>query len=204
MSKTLSLVHRTLVWFALWFAPVAIIDMLLVRSVGADHLGRLLDALNTVTFLWVLTLAYFPVALVFSHRFREKFLPQLAGFAERDEREEAITATAARHTFLITLALQLVFLVMSFATVGLVRTPDGHGTLSVGFGLSSQAFNFVQHRAPGPDNAAKSPPPVDTTVDQWWINLMPPGGAPALLVLLLVQLCAFRVISRRQYAGVDP
>jgi len=196
-------VHRALVWFALGFAPLAVIDMVAVKLMGDAPLHPALSALNTVAFLWILTLGYFPLVLLFSRGFRERLLPQLAGFVERDEREEAITATAARHTFLIVLALQLVFLVMSLTTVSLLRTPDGHGTLSVGLAMSSSDLDFYRYVSSTPTSPAVPGPTLQDGAQMWIVHLLPPGSALPLLILVLVQLAAFRATSRRQYEGAD-
>ncbi len=54
--------------------------------------------------VWAATIVYFCCCLVWSTSFREALLARLSGFRERDEREEIVTAKAARSVFLVTLA----------------------------------------------------------------------------------------------------
>ena len=54
--------------------------------------------------VWSATIAYFCGGIVWSTGFREALLSRISGFRERDEREEIVTAKAARSVFLVTLA----------------------------------------------------------------------------------------------------
>lgn len=53
---------------------------------------------------WCASVVYLCGCIVFSTSFREALLARLSGFSERDEREELVTAKAARSVFLATLA----------------------------------------------------------------------------------------------------
>ena len=46
----------------------------------------------------------FLLCVAFDAGFRERLLARIAGFSERDEREELVTAKAARAVYLVTLA----------------------------------------------------------------------------------------------------
>jgi hypothetical protein len=53
---------------------------------------------------WAAAVVYFCCCLVLSMDFREALLARVSGLSERDEREELVTAKAARSVFLVTLA----------------------------------------------------------------------------------------------------
>lgn len=63
-----------------------------------------LPAWGWVIGVWAATIVYFCGCIVWSTNFREALLSRISGFKERDEREEIITAKAARSVFLVTLA----------------------------------------------------------------------------------------------------
>ncbi|MBI3288765.1 MAG: hypothetical protein HYZ74_04525 [Elusimicrobia bacterium] len=54
--------------------------------------------------LWSASALYFLGCMAFSTGFRERLLTRIAGLNERDEREEIVTAKAARAVYLVTLA----------------------------------------------------------------------------------------------------
>lgn len=71
-------------------------------------LARLLETLSAawgrMMAAWSLSAVYFVGCLIFSTTFRERLLTRVAGLEERDEREEIVTAKAARAVYLVTLA----------------------------------------------------------------------------------------------------
>jgi hypothetical protein len=85
--------------------PAALLAFLaLERTVGgARVLERLAPAWGWLMGAWFLSGVYFCACLVASAGFRERLLARLSGFQERDEREELVTAKAARAVFLATL-----------------------------------------------------------------------------------------------------
>ncbi|MBI4249684.1 MAG: hypothetical protein HY611_09290 [Elusimicrobia bacterium] len=199
MKNALLKAHKIIVRYALFYAPVyaALSATLFTRYGDAVPEGGMFDAANNLGFAWILSLAYVFLALLFYRRFRETLLARLAGFKEGDERERLVTADAARATFLLMLALQIVLLVMSLTAIRLVRNPDGHGMLSVGMRLSSEQFDIYslpegQPPAPGPLGSVEIGGP-----------LLPPNMSILLLLLLLVQIGAFKLVSSRRYEGLE-
>lgn len=71
---------------------------------AAGVLERFLPAWGWMIGVWSAAAVYFFCCLVGSTDFREATLSKMAGFRERDEREEIVTAKAARSVFLVTLA----------------------------------------------------------------------------------------------------
>ena len=199
MKKYLAWIHRCAVGYAVLFSPFCILIGYWVSRYGENGpAGRvpnyLFHVLMNLGFVWVLCLAYCVLALLFHKTFRESLLSRLAGFHEQDERERLVTARAARATFLLTLALQIALLIMSLTAVHVVRTPDGHGSLSIWIGLRSDDFD-VRARPAAP---APSEPPLSLDYER---HLVPLNAAPVLLLTILVQLGGFRLFSRRRYAG---
>jgi len=154
-----------------------------------------LKTLNNLGFIWILSIAYFFLTLLFYGTFRESILSALAGFKERDEREQLVTAKAARATFLFMLAVQLVMLIMTFTSIHLLRTPDGHGTLTVGMHIDTALHgNLLNGADISPSNTQV---PETTDIHRY---LLPPNFAGILLFLILAQIITFKLVSHKYYA----
>ncbi|MBI4054765.1 MAG: hypothetical protein HY402_01380 [Elusimicrobia bacterium] len=199
MKNVLLKLHKIVVRYALFFAPgfIAFYTYWLTRYGDKVPEGGFIGFINTFCFIWILSLAYVFLALLFYKDFRETLLARLAGFKESDERERIVTSNAARTTFLMTLAIQIVLLIISLTNVHLVRNPDGHGVLSVGLGFSSDQFDIY---ALPSNRSARSAPLGSVEVGG---NLLPPNISPILMLLLLVQIGIFKLVSRRHYEGID-
>lgn len=175
--------------------PVTVIYARILQRYGDQAPDTvLLKILNELGFVWVLSTAYFFLALVFYRAFRESLLTRLTGFKERDEREQLVTGKASRATFLFMLALQIMLLIMSLTNVHLVRNPDGHGTLSIGMGIDSSLHGDLFH-------GARQPVADSTTSGRLEINrfLLPPNLAVVFFILILMQFLVFRLFSRKYY-----
>lgn len=193
MRAHLKRAHRWIVGYAVLFSPCSLLFVYwITRNGGTMPEGGIYSVMNDLGFAWVLCLAYCVGALVFYQEFRESLLSRLAGFREQDERERLVTAHAARNTFLLTLALQTVLLILSLTTVSVYRGPDGHGWLNIGMGFSSSNLDLWAREAP----ARESGPGL-----HFGGHLLPPNMAPIFLLAILVQLAAFRLSSRRGYEG---
>lgn len=70
----------------------------------AAILERAMPVWSWMIGVWCATIVYFCGCMIVSTDFREALLARLSGFMERDEREEMMTAKAARSVFLVTLA----------------------------------------------------------------------------------------------------
>lgn len=103
--KALALLHRAVLLYMAVFAVPALLGFLLptLPAAAVRPLEWFARAGNGLMGLWFLSAVYFCVCLVLSPAFRETLLAKAAGFKERDEREELVTAKAARSVFLMTL-----------------------------------------------------------------------------------------------------
>lgn len=198
MKNILRKVHRTVIWYSLILGPITVFYGYWISKHEEKMLGLLSKLLNNLGFLWVLSLVYIFLALVFYREFRESLLARLAGFKEGDEREELVTAHAARTTFLLMLAVQIVLLVMSLTSFHMVMNPhpdaDGHrDLLTIGMKFSSDQLDIY------------SVPPVPSISGPGSSELkgylLPPNMSLILLLLILIQIGAFKLISRRRYEG---
>lgn len=104
-NRIVSFLNRAvLTYLAVFTVPALLVFFLLDLAASAT---RIMESLAPVwgrlMGLWFLSAAYFCGCLILSGGFRETLLTRIAGFKERDEREEIVTAKAARSVFLITL-----------------------------------------------------------------------------------------------------
>lgn len=197
METILKKIHKAILWFALLLLPVFLLYAGWT-ALGLKGLPEWLTekVLNNLGLAWVLSLVYLIASLVFYKVFREKLMARLAGFREGDEREHIVTSEAARATFLLTLSVQIVFLILSLTSVHIVRNPDGHGFLSIGMGFGMEHLNLGKETG-----AAPVPAPVNPAGMEFKTYILPPGTTLILLALILTQLLAFRLFSRRRYEG---
>src|SRR5262249_34575248 len=141
---------------------------------------------------WVLSAIYFVAAMVVSRSLRESLMKRLAGFSERDEREEQVTASAARATFLLMLSIEVVGLLMTLTKVSLDWDPVAKGPkglLSIRVGFRPEHWNTFAFAV---EKAAASGPQWT-----WATSLLPPNMALPMLALILLQLAGFRIFARR-------
>lgn len=205
MKKALIKLHKVILWYLAIVTPVMLPVYLYVYlkyrkgvedTVSYQAQGFLGAMFNNLGFIWILSVAYFFMALVFYPSFRERLMSRLAGFKERDEREELVTAKASQRTFLLMLSFQIVLLIMTLTNISMVRQPDGHGVVQVGIGLkSTKHFSlFTGVEAPKVDIDAKGTMEVGG-------YLLPPNMFMVFLILIMVQIFSFRLFSQRQYKG---
>lgn len=108
MGKTdrpLAFLHRAvLAYLAIFTIPALLAFFLLdLTASGTRIMESLTPVWGWLMGLWFLAAVYFCCCLILSVGFREALLTRISGFKERDEREEIVTAKAARSVFLITL-----------------------------------------------------------------------------------------------------
>lgn len=105
IDKIRFFVHRAvLAYLAIFTIPALLAFLLLdVTASGTRIMESLTHVWMWLMSLWFLSAAYFCGCLVLSGSFREALLARMSGFKERDEREEIVTAKAARSVFLVTL-----------------------------------------------------------------------------------------------------
>lgn len=192
MKNLFKKAHKAIVLYAVAFAPVWTLYLGYWTMVKGEEVPQ--GFVNNMGFAWVLSLAYVVLALIFYRNFRETVVARLAGFKESDEREEIVTAHAARRTFLLTLAVQVVFLIMSITNIQVYRNLDGKGYLTVGMGFSSSQFDIYSL-------------PTDSGLPSqgvlWGVggHLIPSNMTVVFLLMIFVQIAAFRLFSCRHYEG---
>ncbi|MBI4061053.1 MAG: hypothetical protein HY403_06450 [Elusimicrobia bacterium] len=118
IDRLLAFLHRAvLAYLAVFTVPALLAFFCLDLTPGfARIMERLAPVWMGLMSLWFLSAAYFCCCLILSGGFREALLTRLSGFKERDEREEIVTAKAARSVFLVTLG----FLIAA-GLIGMVR-----------------------------------------------------------------------------------
>lgn len=203
MKKILVRLHKAVLAYALWGWTIMLLDAGLDAWLG-EPASWWRNALNDAGFAYILCAAAALITLVADRDRRERVMARLCGVREGDERERAVTGEAAKTTLLLSLALQVVLLVLTLTTVQLVwnaAAPKGtpHGLLSVGLKFSSSDQLGAFRLAP-PAAAAVPAEPGRVLINGY---LLPPAAFPILLVLILLQLAAFKAFSRRRYEGMD-
>jgi len=204
MKNAFAKLHKAVLACALWGWPIIFIDAGLDAWLG-EPTSWWRNLLNDGGFYWILCAAAALATLVFDRERRERVTARLCGVREGDERERAVTGDAARTTLLLSLALQIVLLVLTLTTVQLVwnaAAPKGtpHGLLSVGLKFSSSqhlgAFGFA-----ATDSRSAAPAEPGRVIVNGY--LLPPAAFPILLTLILLQIGAFKAFSRSRYEGMD-
>ncbi|HOX22278.1 MAG TPA: hypothetical protein PLL10_02345, partial [Elusimicrobiales bacterium] len=184
-EQILRKIHRTVLWYTLLSTPVVLTYVRWFS--GPDEVspqGLFHRGMNLMGGLWVVGGFYLVLALVFYKEFREGLLSRLAGFKERDEREQHATADAARSTFLLMLGVEIVFLLMSLSTFEIVKKPNGHGLLKVGAALGPEHADLFSPNPPAALQVSAMPEGTVSVV----AHLLPPNTAGLLLLLIFVQL----------------
>ena len=105
IDRLLAFLHRVVLAYLAIFAVPALLAFFLldITASGVRVMESLMPVWMWLMSLWFLSAAYFCGRLILSGSFRETLLTRIAGFKERDEREEIVTAKAARSVFLVTL-----------------------------------------------------------------------------------------------------
>lgn len=118
IDKLLAFLHRAVLAYLAVFAVPALLAFFLldITASGILIMESLAPVWMWLMSLWFLSTAYFCGCLILSGGFRETLLTRIAGFKERDEREEIVTAKAARSVFLITLGC-----LIAAGLVGMIR-----------------------------------------------------------------------------------
>lgn len=105
-NRWLESAHRAAVTSAAVLTVPAFSSLFLANMTpgAAGLMERLMPAWGWLIGAWSASVAYVCGCLVFSTGFRESLLARVSGLSERDEREELVTAKAARSVYLVTLA----------------------------------------------------------------------------------------------------
>lgn len=173
-----------------WAWPLLVLDVALTQFLGEGR-AAWRSGLNLAAFLWVLCVPVSVLDLLLDRRRRESAMAGLCGLREGDERERAVTGEAAKATLLLGLALQLVLLVLTLVNAKLAYDPSApkgeRGALSIGL-----AFSSARHLDPSG--------PASGGAEGYFLS---PSAFTPLLLLILVQLAAFKAFSLRRYEGED-
>ena len=196
MRKPLLVLHRIVISYLAVYAPVVVVLRFVIDDPRQIVRRSLLDIANVLGFVWVLCLPYLPVSVLLRRDVRERLMSRLAGVREGDEREQVITGQAARATFLLMLALQLVFLAMSLTSVYLARDDGGRGLFAVTVDFDPR--EHLRTTAAVASGGMTATVPGRFELKTW---LLPPGAALVLMLLIAVQVLAFRLFSAPPYAG---
>ena len=143
--------------------------------VGMDN-PFVIPTIVVMIVLWT-ALIVFPLRLAFDAGYREACFKTLAGLHERDEREATIVGSAARHTFLLSLALIVGLTILSLFDISF----NAHGLQQLGLDKRRTDLIVLPWDSHG------------NTV----FNIMPLTKTGVLVFLLIVQLAAFRYFSWR-------
>jgi hypothetical protein len=142
---------------------------------------------------WFAVLILFLVSLVLIPNCRNTTLQRLANMKERDEREEIITAKAAKFSFVAVLSLIILLLFFSMFSIQISRLPADQaingktGTLSVGMN-----FNLLENQVKS--EKISSDRIIFETKD------IPLSKSGILLVILVWQMMTFHLRARKQLA----
>jgi len=199
MKSIFEKIHKGVLWFMVCSTPLVLIYVhWFMGPDGAEPVGLFHRGFNAMGGLWVLCAFYLVLALIFYKEFREGLMSRLAGFRERDEREQLATSDASRSTFLLMLGVQIVFLLMSLTTFEIVQKPDGHGFFKMGISIGREQADLF---SPDPVPALMVFSRPEGTVTT--VHLLPPNMGAVLLLLIFVQLLAFRLFAGRRYKGLS-
>ena len=212
MKKVLAKLHKVVMIYLALGWPFVAAAMCLSLWAGESE-ARWRSLINDAAFAWILCAPVAPISLLLNRSRRERAMAWLCGLREGDERERAVTGEAARSTFLLALALQSLLLAMSLISVHLVWNPLAHkrnerGLVSVGLSFSTTrhldpfgAFAEEKDRAPSAPGAARiESSPAAVGFEGYLVS---PSAFSILLLLILVQLAAFKAFSGRRYEGAE-
>lgn len=199
MKSVFEKIHKAVLCFMVCSTPLVLSYVhWFMGPDGVPPAGLFHRTFNAMCGLWVLCACYLVLALIFYKEFREGLMAKLAGFRERDEREQLATSDASRSTFLLMLGVQIVFLLMSFTTFEVVQKPDGHGFFKLGISIGREQADLF---SPDPVPALLVVSRPEGTVTT--VHLLPPNMGAVLLLLIFVQLLGFRLFAGRRYKGLS-
>ena len=133
-NAALKFLHRYLIYSSPFVLVVMLDGQLWPSVLPIGVMGD--NALSTVTgiffLLWLLSLLVFLFRIAFFATYREACFKTLAGLKERDEREEMIVGQAARSSFLLMLAILLVFFFLSTWRFGTSAIDNSGQSITLG------------------------------------------------------------------------
>lgn len=139
-------IDQILIKVFIWGAPLVLVVAIIGSVFGPDNLRKNYQLINDISGLifgfWFIAAFYFAIRILVSSEFRERILLKIAKFKEQDEREEKISASSLRTTFLANMAILIFVLILSTLNVSAYRVPESQavngkrGTISLGFNFS--------------------------------------------------------------------
>lgn len=182
-KKVLHVIHRFILWYALVAGILLPFYFGLQQQCALFRNHTVVVVMNILALFMMIGVFYFLLALLLNPAFRGIFVSRLAGIRERDEREEYVTGRALRTTFLLTISMQIVVILLAFMQISITPTPDGHHNLIMGMGLVTKSHFDVLQRSVQPGCP----------------SVLPAHYAGLFIILLAGQLILFRIFSRKYY-----
>ena len=174
---------------------VTTIWALITYGDGSDLQGKfqsvLWEILGWHFIIWFVSLLYFLSLLILSTVFREYILAKITRSEERDERETYISGRASKATFLLTLAIMIIFFFLSGVQLRLhnpsaeQRLAGAKGTISIGYKLELV------------DETAKEQTPQEGTLIHF--KGIPLSKEAIIIILLLVHVGGYHFFARKRF-----
>jgi len=153
--------------------------------------GILWDIFGWLFIAWTLDLIYLVTKMVFSKSVRNVVMTKLAGMKERDERESEVAGSAAKFSFLSTLALLLFLFVFSVSNLSVTKHPKTldkkHGTVQIGFNVKAIDDEALVYETKG-------------DVESFNYKGFPLSKPLIILLLIFWQVGSYHLIARRELA----
>lgn len=153
--------------------------------------GFFWDLFGWLFIAWTLDLIYLVTKMVFSKRVRDVVMTKLAGMKERDEREIIVSGSAAKFSFLSTLALLLFLFVFSVSSLTISKHPVNadkkSGKVQIGFNIKALDDEALVHEQTG-------------EVESYNYKSFPLSKPMIILLLIFWQVGTYHLVARRELA----
>jgi hypothetical protein len=157
--------------------------------------GIFWDIFGWLFIAWTLDLIYLVTKMVLSPTVREVIMTKLAGMKERDERESVVAGSAAKFSFLSTLALLLFLFVFSVSNLSVTKHPTTenilgekkHGKVEIGFNLKALDDEALIHEHKG-------------EIESYSYKSFPLSKPLIILLLIFWQVGSYHLVARRELA----
>ena len=213
MKKIPAKLHKAVMVYLAWGWPFLAAAWGFSKWAGESQtLWRAL--IDDAAFAWILCAPIAPITLLLDRGRRERAMARLCGLREGDERERAVTGEAARSTLLLALSLQTVLAVMSMISVHLVWNPLSHKKNEHGLVWVNLSFDMSKHLNPfgasiedkdraAPNTSAAAHFPTSPSTVRFDSFMISPSAFSILLLMILIQIAAFKAFSGRRYEGTE-
>ncbi|MDD4976206.1 MAG: hypothetical protein PHY93_17750 [Bacteriovorax sp.] len=192
MSSSLNRFDRFCFYYLVGLSPLTIGFM--IWATVTDFMNKTTsglgwDIFGWVFIVWILSLLYLVTKMVFSKTIRDVVMTKLAGMKERDEREAVVAGSAAKFSFLSTLALLLFLFIFSVTTVTVNKHPKDlnhkRGSVTLGFKLNAIDETALIHEVKG-------------ELETYNYKSLPLAKPVIFLLLIFWQIGSYHLIARRE------